>query len=167
MLSYGVCIILSWAYVIIVISNTCLVNEKCIASEVGKSFAIIYSIYVSLTYFTQLTVIRHNTLPTELVNVFNYSNASSWIFSLNLIGYGIMAISTFFVGLSINPLNKDDRYLRNLLLLHGVFIISIFMPITSIFLGESNDILGTIALIFWCLFFLPIGFLFNKRFLNK
>jgi hypothetical protein len=78
-----------------------------------------------------------------------------------------MAISTFFVGLSINPLNKDDRYLRNLLLLHGVFIISIFMPITSIFLGESNDILGTIALIFWCLFFLPIGFLFNKRFLNK
>lgn len=155
-----------WRYIVTVIgSNSLCKQDKLIAAEAGKLFSVIYSVFVSLVYFTQLTVIHHKVLPPEIVNMFDYSLTESWMFSINLIGYGIMALSTFFVGLTIEPIDKINKALKYLLLIHGVFIVCIFLPMTSMFLGnKGNATTGTIALMFWCMMFFPIAVLFAKRF---
>lgn len=45
------------------------------------------------------------------------------VFNLDLLGYGIMALSTSFIGLAINVQNKKDKVLKMLLLIHGIFFI--------------------------------------------
>lgn len=37
------------------------------------------------------------------------------------LGYGMMALSTFFIGLSIRAGRRSDRWLKAPLLLHGFF----------------------------------------------
>ena len=83
----------------------------------------------------------------------------------------VMALSTFFTGLSMKPDNKKDKWLKALLMIHGVFFFSCtFMPMTGIFAKMSSGgdgIGGRIALVVWCVYFLPIGILsflhFKKR----
>ena len=84
--------------------------------------------------------------------------------------YAIMALSTFFIGLTINVNNKKDKALKYLLLIHGVFFISCFiMPMTGIFANHSasGSMGGVIALEVWCLYFLPIGILSYFHFKNN
>jgi hypothetical protein len=82
-----------------------------------------------------------------------------------------MALSTFFTGLSIKAKNKADKWLKALMMIHGVFYFSCtFIPITGMFVSMSSDgdrIGGRLALVAWCVYFLPIGILsilhFRKR----
>ena len=83
----------------------------------------------------------------------------------------MMAVSTFFVGLSIQVDGAADKWLKYLLMIHGVFFIGCFiMPMTGEFSnmasGESGKG-GTIALLIWCIYFLPIGVLAYKHFSRK
>ena len=90
------------------------------------------------------------------------------MFNYGLLGYGMMALSTFFIGLSIRAENKPDLWLKRLMLIHGVFFFSCFlMPMTGMFTGIANGEKGNggyIALLFWCAYFLPIGVLAWKHF---
>ncbi len=91
-------------------------------------------------------------------------NKYGLIFNYDLLGYGLMALSTFFTGLSMKPKNKADKWLRVLLMIHGVFYFSCtFMPITGMFArmssGGGNGIGGRLALVVLCVYFLPIGIL--------
>ncbi|MBQ1407315.1 MAG: hypothetical protein IIY88_04180, partial [Eubacterium sp.] len=85
------------------------------------------------------------------------------IFNYDLLGYGIMALSTFFTGLSMKAKNKTDKWLKALMMIHGVFYISCtFMPITGMFIkmtSGGDGIGGRLALVAWCVYFLPIGIL--------
>ncbi|WDV47846.1 hypothetical protein PV797_09175 [Clostridiaceae bacterium M8S5] len=166
MLSYATCILLSWSYIIVTIVSSYLCGKKHkVASEVGKSFGIIYSVFVSLTYFTQLTIINNGTLSSELMNLFDYTNTGNWMFSINLIGYGIMAVSTYFVGVSIQPKNKCDSVLKLILQIHGIFVVCIALPMTKLFVGDNDSqTIGTLALMAWCMMFIPIPLLFARRF---
>ncbi len=67
-----------------------------------------------------------------------------FLFNLDLLGYGIMALSTFFIGCFI-------------------------MPMTGMFADSdgSASIGGVIALEFWCLYFIPIGILLYLHFKNN
>ena len=80
----------------------------------------------------------------------------------------MMALSTFFVGLSIKVNCKWDKWLKLLMMIHGVFFFSCFiMPMTGVFSAMSNgdaSMGGTAALIFWCVYFFPIGVLAYKHF---
>ncbi|MHC1770922.1 MAG: hypothetical protein AB9907_04160 [Flexilinea sp.] len=99
------------------------------------------------------------------MNAFDFNHPGSWLFSLDIIGYGIMALSTFFVGLTIEAKNKVDIVLKWLLLIHSVFIICTVLPSTSMFLGGNNSgNSGSIALMGWCLMFFPIAILSMIRF---
>ena len=40
------------------------------------------------------------------------------LFSYDLLGYGMMALSTFFIGLTIKPKNKKDKWLKYLMMIH-------------------------------------------------
>ena len=93
------------------------------------------------------------------------------LFNYDLLGYGMMALSTFFLGLSMEPDGKADKWLRALLLIHGVFFLSCFvMPMTGMFIGLANSDGGnggTVALLLWCAYFLPVGVLSYLHFRKK
>ena len=77
-------------------------------------------------------------------------------------------LSTFFIGLSMKPACKADKWLKALLMVHGVFFIGCFiMPMTGVFSamadGETSSG-GVIALILWCVYFLPVGILAYRHF---
>ena len=103
---------------------------------------------------------RHSINP--IADFKNYSKFGL-IFNYDLLGYGVMALSTFFTGLSMKPKNKTDKWLRALMLIHGVFYFSCtFMPMTGMFAKMSSGgdgIGGRLALVAWCVYFLPIGIL--------
>ena len=44
-------------------------------------------------------------------------------FSLDLLGYALMSLAAFFVGLTVEPKDKPSKWLRALLMIHGVFFI--------------------------------------------
>ena len=83
----------------------------------------------------------------------------------------MMALSTFFIGLSIKADSKSDRWLKYLMMIHGIFFVGCFiMPMTGVFIGMADgktNIVGVAALIAWCAYFLPIGILAYRHFGKK
>lgn len=155
-LSYGVCAILSWGWVAASCVYSCYATkERSAAAKTGVAMGVIYSTLISIVYFTQLTSVLYKTVDETLLRAFSFTAAGSWLFSLDLLGYGLLAVSTFFAGLALQPRSKADRALKILLMLHGAFFVCMFVPVLP--LPSTNQGKGgTIALIFWCLFFLPV-----------
>lgn len=163
-LSYGVCTVLSWGWIATACVYSCYTkNERSAAAKIGIATGIVYSTLISIVYFTQLTTVLYKSVNDIILQAFSFSSAGSWLFNLDLLGYGLLSISTFFVGLTIQPQNKVDKALKILLMLHGIFFVCMFVPILP--LPSTNQGKGgTIALIFWCLFFLPICVLSTLHF---
>ena len=93
------------------------------------------------------------------------------LFNYDLLGYGMMALSTFFIGLAMKAENKPDRWLKRLLMTHGIFFPGcFFMPMTGMFTSMAEGRSGNggyIALLFWCLYFIPIGVLAWRHFSSR
>ena len=110
---------------------------------------------------------RLDNLNEQAIRILDFQRGGL-LFNYDLLGYGMMALSTFFIGLSINPNSKVDKWLKYLMIIHGVFFISCFiMPMTGMFASMANGEAGnggTIALLGWCAYFLPIGVLAYKHF---
>lgn len=142
-------------------------SDSKVAAIIAMAFACLYSVFILIVYFAQTTVV-HLGLLTDREGVFLDFSRSGLIFYYDLLGYGLMALSTFFTGLTIKSEDKADKCLKVLLLVHGVFFFCcFFMPILGVFkpveAGEMG-IGGVIALIFWCIYFLPIGILSFRHF---
>ena len=136
------------------------------AANIGMAFAVVYTVLVLLVYFAQTTTVRLEKLNEQAAEILDYRRGGL-LFNYDLLGYGMMALSTFFSGLSIRAENKTDLWLKRLMLIHGIFFIScFFMPMTGMFTGMADDegSGGYIALLFWCAYFLPIGVLAWKHF---
>jgi len=167
---FFVCIFLSLSFIMMIASfeNECTEENK-VAGKISLSLAGVYSTLIMIVYFTQCTSVLNDNLNKEALKVLDYSNMGL-MFNLDLLGYAIMALSTFFIGLTIKTNNKQDKALKYLLLIHGVFFIScLIMPMTGIFANSSgsNSIGGIIALEIWCLYFLPTGILSYLHFKNN
>ena len=160
---YFVCMILPIGYIMMVAGfcSKCDENRK-VAASVGLMFAVIYAVLVFLVYFAQTTAVRMNSLNEQAIQILDYSSGGLF-FSYDLLGYGMMALSTFFVGLVIEPKTKSDKWLKWLMIIHGVFFIGCFiMPMTNMFasMGDGGaDMIGVIVLEVWCAYFTPIGIL--------
>ena len=161
--SYFVCILLSLSFVMMIAAfeNECSQDKK-VAGKIALVLAGIYSTLIMIVYFTQCTSVIHDNLNLQAAKILNYSYLGL-MFNLDLLGYAIMALSTFFIGFTINVQNKKDKALKYLLLIHGIFFLScLIMPMTGVFAksgGSSSHSGGVIALEIWCLYFLPIGVL--------
>lgn len=155
-LSYGVCAILSWAWVATSCVYSCFAKkERLAAAKIGVAIGVIYSTIISIVYFTQITTVLYKSVDEKILQAFSFTSSGSWLFNLDLLGYGLLAISTFFVGLTLQIQNKIDKALKILLMLHGTFFVCMFVPVLPLpATNQGNG--GTIALICWCLFFLPI-----------
>ena len=138
-----------------------------VSSNIGMIFSAIYAVLIFLVYFAQTTTVRLEGLNEQAAKLLDYGQGGL-LFNYDLLGYGMMALSTFFIGLSIKAESKPDKWLKYLMIIHGVFFISCFiMPMTGAFTNMGtgdNGSGGTIALLFWCAYFLPIGILSYRHF---
>jgi hypothetical protein len=131
------------------------------AGNAAMIFAGMYAVFILLVYFAQVTTVRLERLNEQAVTLLDYS-AYGLFFNFNLLGYGLIAVSTFFAGMTIEVKFKPDKALQYLLMIHGIFAITCFiMPITGVFSTDLQDIdiIGTAILLFWCTYFIPVGVL--------
>ena len=135
--------------------------EKKAAGNTAMVFAGMYAVVILIVYFTQVTTVRLETLNEQAVSLIDYTTFGLF-FNLDLLGYCLMAISTFFAGLTIRTKTKSDKALKVLLLVHGIFAISCFIiPMLGVFSDDMQgaDFIGTAILLFWCAYFIPVGIL--------
>ena len=160
---FFVCLILPIGFIMMTagLQNECEGDRK-VAANIGLILAAVYATFIMLVYFAQLTTVKNELLNEQAANLLVFGKFGL-IFNYDLLGYGVMALSTFFTGLSMKPKNKTDKWLRALMLIHGVFYFSCtFMPMTGMFAKMSSGgdgIGGRLALVVWCVYFLPIGIL--------
>ena len=169
--SYFVCMILAIGYLIMAAGfHNEADSEHKVAANAGLLFGAVYAVLILLVYYAQCTTVRLTELSKEATLLINYSYGNLY-FSYDLLGYGMMALSTLFLGLTIKPENKVDKWLKYLMIIHGVFFPSCFiMPMTGVFSsmsGGGKSYGGLIALEFWCAYFIPVGVLafihFNRK----
>ena len=161
--SYFVCLILPLGFIMMTagLHNECE-NDRKVAANIGLLLAAVYGTFIMLVYFTQLTTVNYEQLTEQAANLLEFGKFGL-IFNYDLLGYGIMALSTFFMGLSMKAKNKADKWLKAIMMIHGVFYFSCtFMPMTGMFskMTSGGDGLGgRLALVAWCVYFLPVGIL--------
>ena len=161
--SYLVCMFLPLGYLMTAAGFQHEASEnRRVAANVGVVLGAIYATLILIVYYAQTTSVRLEALSEQAARVLDYRKGGL-LFNYDLLGYGMMALSTFFLGLSMEPDGKADKWLRALLLIHGVFFLSCFvMPMTGMFASMADGdggSGGTVALIFWCAYFLPVGVL--------
>lgn len=159
---YMVCMFLAFGFVLMMsaFANECEDDRKA-AANASMIFAAIYVVFILLVYFAQTTSVKLDGLSSQTLQVLDYTTSGLY-FNYDLLGYGMMALATFFIGLTINPQCSADKWLKWLLVIHGVFFfVCFFMPMFGIFSSntESGYLTGVIALEFWCVYFAPIGVL--------
>jgi len=170
--SFLVCIFLALGYLMMIAGyHYESTEDRKVAANVGLVFGCIYAVLILLVYFAQTTAVRTDSLNEQAIRILDYSRGGL-LFSYDLLGYGMMALSTFFIGLTIKPTNKKDKWLKYLMMIHGVFFFGcLIMPMTGVFstlMSEGTDSIGgIIALEFWCAYFLPIGILSMLHFKNR
>lgn len=159
--SYLVCMFLPLGYIMMAVGfqyESC--EERRVPANIGVAIAVIYAVLILLVYFAQTTSVRAEDLNEQAIRILDYQRGGL-LFNYDLLGYGMMALSTFFIGLSMNPTSKADKWLKCLMMVHGVFFISCFiMPMTGVFTDMASEEAGnggTIALLGWCAYFIPIG----------
>lgn len=166
--SYLVCMFLPIGYIMMVAGfHHESAEEQRVSANLGMIFSAIYAVLIFLVYFAQTTTVRLEDINEQAIRILDYQKGGL-LFNYDLLGYGMMALSTLFIGLSVKPDNKSDKWLKYLMMIHGIFFISCFiMPMTGVFTSmadgdDSNG--GTIALLFWCAYFIPIGILSCRHF---
>ncbi len=169
--SFFVCLILPLGFIMLTagLHNECE-NDRKVAANIGMVLAAVYCVFIMLVYFTQLTTVNNEQLTEQAAKLLTMGKCGL-IFNYDLLGYGIMALSTFFTGLSMKAKSKADKWLKAFMMIHGVFYFSCtFMPMTGMFsrMSSGGDGLGgRLALVAWCVYFFPVGVLsflyFRKR----
>lgn len=166
--SFFVCMILAIGFILMMASfaQECAQCRKA-ACYAALIFTAIYAGFIFVVYFAQTTSVRLDGLNAQAMQILDYSK-SGLFFNYDLLGYGMMSLATFFIGLTINARNKADQWLKRLLMIHGIFFVSCFlMPMLGVFsASESGYWAGVIALEFWCAYFAPICILSFMHFKN-
>ncbi len=181
--AFAICMIFAWTYgsylvcMFIAFSFIPLISAFCATSEAENkaaaytslAFAGVYGVFILVVYFAQVTSVANDTLTEQAKQILDYQKFGLF-FSLDLLGYGLMALSTFFAGLTIKVKNKIDKWLKRLLMIHGIFFISCFiMPMLGVFSPDTQgaEWIGILVLEFWCVYFIPIGILSFLHFKNN
>ena len=98
--SYFVCMFLALGYIMMIagFQNESSEDRK-VAANVGMIFGCIYAVLVLMVYFAQTTAVRNDVLNEQAVQILDFARGGLF-FSYDLLGYGMMALSTFFMGVS-------------------------------------------------------------------
>ena len=166
--SYLVCMFLPIGYIMMAAGfHQESADDRKAVSMIGMVFSAVYAVLILLVYFAQTTSVHLGTLSEDALRILDFKRGGL-IFNYDLLGYGMMALSTFFIGLSFQAGNKEEKWLRYLMMIHGIFFVGCFiMPMTGVITGMANGETshgGVIALVCWCAYFLPIGILAYRHF---
>ena len=155
---FFVCIILAIGYIMMTAGLTSNVEKDKSLKSLALGFGAIYAVLIFIVYFTQVTVVNKGNASAEVLEILDYSNMNL-MFYLDLLGYGIMALSTLFLGLTIKADDRMTKIFKILLIVHGLFFLPcLIMPMTPLMdkkEGSSSNG-GVIALEFWCLYFMVL-----------
>ncbi len=135
----------------------------------GVGFGAVYAVLVLLVYYAQCTTIHLNPgLSEETLSIIDYGHLGSLFFNYDLLGYGFMALSTFLIGSVLKAENGEGKWLKRMLMVHGVFFVScFFVPMFPVFTAGTSNAVGTILLEVWCIYFLPICVLGYRYFARR
>ena len=140
--SYLVCMFLPIGYIMMSAGFHHESSEQTrVAATIGLVLSAVYAVLILLVYYAQTTTVRLEEMNDQAARVLDYQKGGL-LFNYDLLGYGMMALSTFFIGLSIRAETKPDRWLKWLMIIHGVFFLScFFMPMTGMFthMAEGNS----------------------------
>lgn len=166
--SYLVCMFLPIGYIMMAAGLHYESHEsRRVAANTGMAFAVVYAVLIFLVYFAQTTSVRFGGLSEQAQRILDFQRGGL-IFNYDLLGYGMMALSTFFMGLSVQADSTADKWMKALMVIHGIFFFGCFiMPMTGAFASMSDgrtNAGGTAALAAWCAYFLPIGILAYRHF---
>lgn len=134
-------------------------KRQKLAGFVSAGFAAMYGAIILLVYFAQLTTVRLDSLSPEAAKILDFQQFGLF-FNFDLLGYALMSLATFFAGLTVKAKRKSDKWLRNLLIVHGLFFIScLITPMLGLFKEGGASWVGVAVLEFWCVYFCPISIL--------
>jgi hypothetical protein len=162
--SYAASLLLAWAYLGLAAGfSAAAASDRRIAATVGSAFATLYAGFATAVYFVQLTTVLHQSAPPDILKVLSYQELGSVMFNFELLAYALMALSTLFIGLTVSTITVVGRWLRWLLLAHGVFApICLALPIADVFGAmprASGAAMGIAISYGWCAYFLPVALL--------
>ena len=158
--SYLSSMFIAFSFVVMISAYAYFSNdEHKLAGVISLTFAVIYAVIICLVYFAQLTTIHKGGLTQQASDLLDFQKFGLY-FNYDMLGYAMMALSTFFAGLTVGTKSKADKCLKTLLMIHGIFFISCFIaPMLGIFTADGDPWIGVALLEFWCLYFIPVSVL--------
>ncbi|MDD2993064.1 MAG: hypothetical protein PHG73_05905 [Pygmaiobacter sp.] len=168
--SYFFSILIAWGLVLMLagFARTAPAG-RTVAATSALVFGGMYALCNSIVYFVQLSVVATTPLDAQAAALLDFQQFGMF-FSLDLLGYGLMALCTFFAGLALAPTRREEAVLRWLLIAHGAFAPACFiLPPLGVFSASMPGAswVGTVLLEFWCLYFLPVGLLSLRYFARR
>lgn len=134
-------------------------KKQKLAGYISAGFAAMYGTIILLVYFAQLTTVRLDSLTTQAAEILDFQRFGLF-FSFDLLGYALMSLAAFFAGLTVRARRKTDKWLKYLLMIHGVFFVScLAAPMLGLFKAGGPSWVGVAVLEFWCVYFCPVGIL--------
>lgn len=111
--SYLVCMFLPIGYIMMAagFQHECC-EEYRVCANIGLVFSAIYAVLIFLVYFAKLTSVRLEDLNEQAIRILNYQRGGL-LFNYDLLGYGMMALSTFFW--SFHQEGKEFRQMAEML----------------------------------------------------
>lgn len=154
--AYGSSFLLAPAFVTMMVSvHHYAAPEKKVWSQLGLSFAIIYAVMCSLTYYVQLTFIKNNYLPItdEATAPFVFIPGTP-IFAQDMLGYVFFCLATLAAG-PVFTGGKLEAWIKWLFIFNGVLFAiptlilpALTMPVNAAGTGVGNQV-GEYANIVW------------------
>lgn len=129
--------------------------EKKVWSQLGLSFAIIYAVMCSLTYYVQLTFVKNNYLPIaeEATAPFVFIPGTP-IFAQDMLGYVFFCLATLAAG-PVFTGGKLETWIKWLFIFNGILFAiptlilpALTMPVNASGTGVGNQV-GDYANIVW------------------
>ncbi len=98
-------------------------ESKKIWSHAGVIFAVVYTVMVSINYYVQLTLVVPHLMSGEVESIrpFLFTPFDSFIYSVDVLGYSFMSLSTLFAALVFNGTGLE-RTARRFLIANGLLI---------------------------------------------
>ncbi|MEW5980544.1 MAG: hypothetical protein AB1898_32565 [Acidobacteriota bacterium] len=98
-------------------------ENKKVWSHAGIMFATIYAVMVSINYYVQLTLVVPHMMRGEIESIrpFLFTPFDSFIYSVDVLGYSFMSLSTLF-GAFVFTQEGLERTARRLMIANGILI---------------------------------------------
>jgi hypothetical protein len=155
-MAYGSSFLLAPAFVTMMVSiHHYAAPEKKVWSQLGLSFAVIYAVMCSLTYYIQLTFIKNNYLPIadEALAPFVFIPGTP-IFAQDMLGYVFFCLATLAAGPVFSG-GKLEAWIKWLFVFNGILFAiptlvlpALTMPTNAAGTGVGNQV-GEYANIVW------------------